>query len=90
MSIMEKPRAVEKFRQFYKKVKKNDWHIGTNQRVLELVYSNACNFKCEHCSTRAPLGENADKLMPIEKVASLADEAEYARWRTFDKCAATF
>ena len=76
MSIMEKPRAVEKFRQFYKNVKKNDWHIGTNLRVLELVYSNACNFKCEHCSTRAPLGENADKLMTIEKVASLADEAD--------------
>ena len=76
MSIMEKPRAVEKFRRFYKNIKKNNGHIGTNLRILELVYSNACNFHCQHCSTRAPLGENAAHLMPISKVASLADEAD--------------
>ncbi|MBO6179397.1 MAG: radical SAM protein [Selenomonadaceae bacterium] len=76
MSIMDKPRAVEKFRKFYKSLRKNDWKIGTNLRVLELVYSNACNFKCKHCSTRAPLGENANALMSIDKVSSLADEAD--------------
>lgn len=76
MSILEKTRAVEKFRRFHKKLRENDWKIGTLPRVLELVYSNACNFHCEHCSTRAPLGENAKDLMPLEKVASLADEAD--------------
>lgn len=76
MSIMEKPRAAEKFRHFFKNVRKNGGKICTNLRVLELVYSNACNFHCRHCSTRAPLGENADKLMSLEKVASLADEAD--------------
>lgn len=76
MSIMEKPRAVEKFRKFYKNVRQNKWHIGTSLRVLELVYSNACNFKCQHCSTRAPLGENTDKLMSLKKVSELADEAD--------------
>ena len=45
-------------------------------RVLELVYSNTCNFHCKHCSTRAPLGENAEYLMPMDKIASLADEAD--------------
>ena len=76
MSIMEKPRAVEKFRRFYKNIKKNNGKIGTNLRVLELVYSNTCNFHCKHCSTRAPLGENAEYLMPMDKIASLADEAD--------------
>ena len=73
---MEKPRALEKFRRFYKKVEQNGGRIGTQLRVLELVYSNACNFHCEHCSTRAPLGENASNLMPLDKVAQLADEAD--------------
>ena len=76
MGIMQKPRAVEKFRKFYKDVKSNGGKIGTNLRVLELVYSNTCNFKCQHCSTRAPLGENSAHLMPMSKVASLADEAD--------------
>ena len=75
MSIMEKPQAVAKMHRLYRNIKKNGGRIGTNLRVLELVYSNACNFKCEHCSTRAPLGENADVLMPLDKVAELADEA---------------
>lgn len=76
MGIMSKPRAIEKFRAFYKNVQKNNWRIGTNLRVLELVYSNACNFKCEHCSTRAPQGENATKLMSLDKISYLADEAD--------------
>jgi len=74
MSIMEKPQAVAKMHRLYRNIKKNGGRIGTNLRVLELVYSNACNFKCEHCSTRAPLGENADELMPLDKVAELAGE----------------
>ncbi len=75
MSLMEKPQAMAKMHRLYRNIKKNGGRIGTNLRVLELVYSNACNFKCEHCSTRAPLGENADVLMPLDKVAELADEA---------------
>jgi Fe-S oxidoreductase len=75
MSLMEKPQAMAKMHRLYRSIKKNGGRIGTNLRVLELVYSNACNFKCEHCSTRAPLGENADVLMPLDKVAELADEA---------------
>jgi MoaA/NifB/PqqE/SkfB family radical SAM enzyme len=76
MSLVEKPLVVEKFHRFYNSVRKNDGKIGTNLRVLELVYNNACNFTCEHCSTRAPMGDNTDNLMPLNKVASLADEAD--------------
>lgn len=76
MGMMNKPRVIEKFNQFYRAVRKNGNKIGTQLRVLELVYSNACIFNCKHCSTRAPLGENAADLMPMEKVASLAKEAD--------------
>lgn len=76
MNLLKKPIFAKKLYKFYRDVKQNNGHIGTNLRVMEMVYSNACNFKCEHCSTRAPLGDNAEKLMPIEKVASLADEAD--------------
>lgn len=76
MGMMDKPRVMEKFNQFFRAVRKNGNKIGTQLRVLELVYSNACIFKCKHCSTRAPLGENAANLMPLDKVASLAKEAD--------------
>lgn len=76
MDLLKKPRLAQKMYKFYRDVRKNDGHIGTKLRVLEMVYSNACNFNCQHCSTRAPLGENAEKLMSVDKVASLADEAD--------------
>jgi MoaA/NifB/PqqE/SkfB family radical SAM enzyme len=76
MDIKEKPLLMKKLHRFYGRVRKNNGQIGQNLRVLELVYSNACNFKCQHCSTRAPLGENAESLMPIERVERLADEAD--------------
>ena len=75
MGLMDKPVVIEKFRRFHHNVRKNDGKIGTNLRVLELVYNNACNFACRHCSTRAPLGDNAKDLMPLPRVAQLADEA---------------
>lgn len=76
MSIMKKPSVMGKFHNFFNAVHKNGNKIGTQLRVLELVYSNACIFNCKHCSTRAPLGENSVNLMPIDKVASLAKEAD--------------
>lgn len=75
MSLIKKPIVVNKFHTFYNNIRKNGGKIGTNLRVLELVYNNQCNFCCEHCSTRAPLGDNAKDLMPIDKIAKLADEA---------------
>ena len=73
--VLKKKAVVEKLHHFVKDLRKHGGKVGKTVRVLELVYSNACNFRCEHCSTRAPLGENAETLMPMEKVASLADEA---------------
>lgn len=88
MGLMEKPRAMEKFRRFYKAVKDNKGCIGTSPRVVELAYSNACNFKCEHChcSVGNPYGKNSSKLMPIERIKLLADEADalgYFEWNVY-------
>jgi len=76
MDAMQKPLLVKKIHRFYNSIRKNGGKIGENSRVLELVYNNACNFSCQHCSTRAPMGDNTDQLMPLSKVASLADEAD--------------
>lgn len=75
MKLLEKPIVMEKFRTFYNNVRKNDWKIGTNLRVIELVGSNACNFKCVHCSTRASLAVNAQLKTPIDRIAEIADQA---------------
>ena len=43
MSLLNKPIVTQKFKNFYRNVKNNNWQIGTNLRVLELVYNNQCN-----------------------------------------------
>ena len=73
--MLGKPLLAEKFRVFRKKVLDNGWKIGTNLRTLELVYSNRCNFKCKHCSTRAPMGAPSSHEMILEDISSLADQA---------------
>lgn len=73
--MLNKPLLMEKFRKFRKNVLENDGKIGTNLRVLEFVYNNACNFKCKHCSTRAPLGDTTSHKIPLEKIGDLADQA---------------
>lgn len=73
--MLKKPQLLEKFRKFRRNVLENDGKIGTNLRVLEFVYNNACNFKCMHCSTRAPIGEITSHKIELEKIADLADQA---------------
>lgn len=76
MSIMDKPRAVEKLRSFQKSLRRNGGKVGTSPRVIEFVYNNQCNFQCQHCSTRAALGDNSARLMPFDKIVQIADEAD--------------
>lgn len=75
ISLLKKPLLLEKIRKFRKNVLENDGKIGTNLRTLEFVYNNACNFKCVHCSTRAPQGDTVSHKIPLEKIADLADQA---------------
>ena len=75
MSILKKPEAVRKLREFHRQVQANGGRIGTLLRVIEFVYDNACNFRCEHCSTRSAIGDKSAHLMSYEKVGEIADEA---------------
>ncbi|MDR1137065.1 MAG: radical SAM protein [Synergistaceae bacterium] len=75
MSIFGKPEAAKKFHNYHRKITRDKNLRGKLSRVLELAYNNACNFHCQHCSTRAPLNDGQASLMPFEKIASLADEA---------------
>ena len=75
MVILRKPAAVEKLRRAHKNILKNGGRIGTQPRVIEFVYNNACNFRCEHCSTRAALGGDSPELMAMEKIGEIADQA---------------
>ncbi len=75
MNILKKPLLVEKIRNFRRAVLENEGTIGTRLRVVDFAYNNACNFKCEHCSTRSAFGETTVHSISIEKVAELADQA---------------
>lgn len=76
MSLLEKPRLVEKLRNFYKYVKKNDGQVGIFQRGIDLNFNNACNLKCEYCFTNSPKGDHVKDMLPIPMIADLADQAD--------------
>ena len=76
MPIMKKTRVVEKFRSFLEYVKANDGHIGTKQRGLDMNLNNACNLRCKHCFTNSPLGDHVKDMLPLEKIADIADQAD--------------
>lgn len=76
MPILSKPRVVEKFKSFLDYVKKNDGRIGTKQRGIDLNLNNACNLRCKHCFTNSPKGEHVKEVLPPEKIADIADQAD--------------
>lgn len=76
MAILKKPHVVGKFKQFLEYVRKNGGQIGTKQRGLDLNLNNACNLRCKHCFTNSPLGEHVKDILPVEKIADIADQAD--------------
>ena len=83
-AFLEKRRVVEKLRDFYAYVRKNNGQIGTKQRGIELNFNNLCNFRCKHCFTNSHIGERAKEQMSIEKVADLANQADELGMFEFD------
>ena len=76
MSIFDKPRVMEKLRDFHKYVNKNNGQIGTKQRGIDLNFNNACNLRCKYCFTNSPLGDHAKETLDLDMVASIADQAD--------------
>ncbi len=84
MGYIQKKRVAAKLRDFHRTVKRNNGHIGTAPRIIDLSYDNRCNFHCQHCFTNAPKGVNAEKHIPLEKLAGIADEADELGFYEFD------
>ena len=57
-SLIDKPRLMEKLKNFHNYVRKNNGHIGTKQRGIDLNFNNACNLRCEYCFTNSPKGDH--------------------------------
>ena len=76
MSLLDKPRLMEKFRSFHKYVKENGGKIGTKQRGIDLNLNNACNLKCDYCFTNSPKGDHAKDTLPVPVVEDLANQAD--------------
>lgn len=76
MPIMRKTRVVEKFKSFLEYVKANDGRIGTKQRGIDINVNNACNLRCKHCFTNSPLGDHVKDMLPLSKIAEIADQAD--------------
>ena len=83
-NYLEKPLVIKKLRSFYAYVRKNNGQIGTKQRGIELNFNNLCNFRCKHCFTNSHIGERVKEEMPLEMVASLADQADELGMFEFD------
>lgn len=49
MSIMEKPRVVDKLHKYRRNLRKNGGKVGRTPRQVAIDYNNACNFRCEFC-----------------------------------------
>lgn len=84
MGYVNKKRVLKKLHDFHKSVKANNGQIGKAPRIIDLSYDNVCNFKCEHCFTKAPEGINTLKHMPMEMITKLADEADALGFYEFD------
>lgn len=76
MSMMNKPRVVEKVHAFMKAVKANDNKVGTIPRSIVLNYNNACNFKCEFCCSSEEGNAHVREYLDLDMIRSLADQAD--------------
>ena len=75
-SLLDNPRLMEKLRDFYKYVRKNDGKIGQKQRGIDINFNNACNLRCEYCFTNSPIGDHAKDQLSVEIMGEIADQAD--------------
>ena len=75
-SLIDKPRLMEKLKNFHDYVRKNNGQIGTKQRGIDLNFNNACNLTCKYCFTNSPIGDHAKDTLDLDMVASIADQAD--------------
>ena len=83
-SLLNKPRLVEKLRDFYTYVNKNQGRVGTKTRGIDLNFNNACNLRCKYCFTNSPKGDHAKDYLDYDAIRNLADQADELGYFEFD------
>ena len=83
-SLLDKPRLVQKLKDFYTYVKKNDGKVGTKTRGIDLNFNNACNLRCKYCFTNSPKGDHVKEYLDLEAIRRLADQADELGYFEFD------
>ena len=83
-SLLNKPRLVEKLRNFYSYVQKNDGKVGNKTRGIDLNFNNACNLRCKYCFTNSPKGDHVKEYLDLGAIRKLADEADALGYFEFD------
>ena len=64
-SLLNKPRLVQKLKDFYNYVQKNDGKVGTKTRGIDLNFNNACNLRCKYCFTNSPKGDHVKEYLDL-------------------------
>ena len=83
-SLLSKPRLVEKLKDFYQYVRKNDGKVGTKTRGIDLNFNNACNLRCKYCFTNSPKGDHVKEYLDYDAIANLADQTDELGYFEFD------
>ena len=83
-SLLNKPRLVEKLKDFYDYVQKNDGKVGRKTRGIDLNFNNACNLRCKYCFTNSPKGDHVKEYLDYDAIAKLANEADELGYFEFD------
>ena len=83
-SLLDKPRLVQKLRNFYSYVMKNNGQVGTKTRGIDLNFNNACNLRCKYCFTNSPKGDHVKEYLDTSIIANLADQADELGYFEFD------
>ncbi len=83
-SLLNKPRLVEKLREIYNYVQKNDGKVGNKTRGIDLNFNNACNLRCKYCFTNSPKGDHVKEYLDIDVIKKLADDADELGYFEFD------
>ena len=76
MTLLAKKDVLRKMVAYKKKMQAGEYGL----QLVELNYSNRCNFKCQHCFSKnlSP----ADSRMSVDSVKALADQAhELGAWQ---------
>lgn len=76
MSLMNKPLALKKAKQFAKVLRNNDGKIGTALQSIIINYNNRCNLNCKFCYEHTLQKEYGNIQLDFEQLADFANQAD--------------